>query len=77
MLMPGEDGKIEIKLLKPMALEKGQRFTLREGKTTSGTGVIVDIKDNLTPDERKALLEKTAENKERIMKERAAAKANK
>ncbi|XP_003744882.1 uncharacterized protein LOC100898426 [Galendromus occidentalis] len=77
MLMPGEDGKLVIKLLKPMALEKGQRFTLRDGKKTSGTGVIVEINQDLDPDQRKALLEKTAENREKQLQEKAAAKANK
>ena len=32
--------RLSIKLFKPMVLEKGQRFTLRDGKTTLGTGVM-------------------------------------
>lgn len=31
-----------------MALEKGQRFTLRDGSITVGTGVITDIEPNMT-----------------------------
>lgn len=35
-----------------MVLEKGQRFTIRDGKMTLGTGVVVTINKNLTEDER-------------------------
>uniref|UniRef100_G3MM69 Elongation factor Tu n=1 Tax=Amblyomma maculatum TaxID=34609 RepID=G3MM69_AMBMU len=55
MVMPGEDAKLEIRLMKPMALEQGQRFTLREGHVTAGTGVVTKILDNLNEDERKDL----------------------
>ena len=32
-------------------LEQGQRFTMRDGSTTLGTGVITKILPNLTPEE--------------------------
>jgi len=40
-----------------MVLEKGQRFTLRDGFTTLGTGVITNISKNLTEPERQFLTE--------------------
>nr|XP_002731781.1 PREDICTED: elongation factor Tu, mitochondrial-like [Saccoglossus kowalevskii] len=43
MVMPGEDIKVNMSLLKPMVTEIGQRFTLRDGKITIGTGVITSI----------------------------------
>ncbi|KAB7495812.1 Elongation factor Tu, mitochondrial [Armadillidium nasatum] len=47
LVMPGEDALFNIRLIKPMVMEKGQRFTLRDGGKTVGTGVISDIKENL------------------------------
>lgn len=35
-----------------MVLEKGQRFTLREGSVTIGTGVFTNINKNLTEEEK-------------------------
>jgi len=35
-----------------MALEKGQRFTLRDGSLTVGTGVITAVQPNLTEAEK-------------------------
>ncbi|KAM9843025.1 elongation factor Tu, mitochondrial [Aulostomus maculatus] len=43
MVMPGEDLSLTLLLLRPMALGKGQRFTLREGNITIGTGLVTDI----------------------------------
>ncbi|XP_071525128.1 elongation factor Tu [Panulirus ornatus] len=57
MVMPGEDARLIIRLGKPMVLEKGQRFTLREGSVTVGTGVVTAINKDLSPDERLALQE--------------------
>lgn len=48
-----------------MVLEKGQRFTLRDGAVTVGTGVVTNTLKPLTDSERVALLEgKKAKNKE-------------
>ncbi|XP_068193157.1 elongation factor Tu, mitochondrial [Antennarius striatus] len=43
MVMPGEDTSLNIMLLRPMVLEKGQRFTLRDGNMTIGTGLVTEI----------------------------------
>jgi len=43
MIMPGEDCKISLTLKKSMALEKGMRFTMRDGTRTLGYGVVTDI----------------------------------
>lgn len=40
MIMPGEDAAINLRLLKPMVLEKGQHFTLRSAGKTIGTGKV-------------------------------------
>ncbi|CAM1301347.1 TUFM (predicted), partial [Pycnogonum litorale] len=47
MIMPGEDATINLKLFKPMVIEVGQRFTLRDGSVTVATGVITKVLDNL------------------------------
>ncbi|KAK9504037.1 hypothetical protein O3M35_010478 [Rhynocoris fuscipes] len=57
MVMPGEDAKITLKLLRPMVLEKGQRFTIRVASTTVGTGVITNVLPALSEKERLALTE--------------------
>ena len=43
MVMPGEDTALTLTLRQPMVLEKGQRFTLRDGNRTIGTGLVTDI----------------------------------
>lgn len=43
MVMPGEDTSLILHLRQPMVLEKGQRFTLRDGNRTIGTGLVTDI----------------------------------
>lgn len=55
MVMPGEDATLQMKLIKPMVLEKGQRFTLRDGAVTLGTGVVTNVFENLTTEEKIAL----------------------
>ncbi|XP_008048884.1 elongation factor Tu, mitochondrial isoform X2 [Carlito syrichta] len=42
LAMPGEDLKLGLILRQPMILEKGQRFTLRDGNRTIGTGLVTD-----------------------------------
>ncbi|XP_066995665.2 elongation factor Tu, mitochondrial [Anabrus simplex] len=58
MAMPGEDCTFVLRLLRPMVLEKGQRFTLRDGALTLGTGVITKVLPSLTPDQKKSLTER-------------------
>ncbi|XP_030065291.1 elongation factor Tu, mitochondrial isoform X2 [Microcaecilia unicolor] len=50
MVMPGEDTSLTLILRQPMVLEKGQRFTLRDGNRTIGTGLVTDILE-MTPDD--------------------------
>ncbi len=43
MVMPGDNVEITVKLLSPVALEKGQRFAIREGGRTIGAGTVSEI----------------------------------
>ena len=43
MVMPGEDAACEIDLITDIPLEEGQRFTVREGHKTVGTGIVSKI----------------------------------
>ncbi len=43
MVMPGDNTKMTVKLIAPVALEVGQRFAIREGGHTVGAGVIAKI----------------------------------
>jgi elongation factor Tu len=43
MVMPGDNTKMKIKLIYPVALEKGLSFAIREGGRTVGAGTITNI----------------------------------
>ncbi len=43
MVMPGDNIKMKIKLIYPVALERGLRFAIREGGKTVGAGTISSI----------------------------------
>ncbi|MCB8976255.1 MAG: elongation factor Tu [Ardenticatenaceae bacterium] len=43
MVMPGDNVNLRVKLSKPVALEEGGRFAIREGGLTVGSGVITKI----------------------------------
>jgi elongation factor Tu len=43
MVMPGDNTKMKIKLINPMAMEEGLRFAIREGGRTVGAGVITSV----------------------------------
>ena len=43
MVMPGDNVKMEIDLIMPVALEEGLRFAIREGGRTVGAGVITKV----------------------------------
>ncbi len=43
MVMPGDNVKVNIELLNPIALEDGTRFAIREGGRTVGAGVVTKI----------------------------------
>ena len=43
MVMPGDNAKMMVKLIQPVAMEEGFRFAIREGGSTVGAGVITKI----------------------------------
>ncbi|QLK59253.1 elongation factor Tu [Ehrlichia ruminantium] len=43
MVMPGDNISIEVSLDKPVAIDKGLRFAIREGGRTIGSGIITEI----------------------------------
>jgi elongation factor Tu len=45
MVMPGDRVNLEVKLIEPVAVEKGSRFAIREGGLTVGAGAVSEILD--------------------------------
>ena len=45
MVMPGDNVTFTVELISPVALEKGLKFTVREGGRTVGAGVVSEIDD--------------------------------
>ena len=43
MIMPGDNATVTVKLIKPVAMQEGQRFAIREGGLTVGAGAITKI----------------------------------
>jgi elongation factor Tu len=43
MVMPGDNIKVTVKLINPIAMEEGLRFAIREGGRTVGAGVVSKI----------------------------------
>jgi elongation factor Tu len=43
MVMPGDNVKMTVKLIAPIAMEEGLRFAIREGGRTVGAGVVAKI----------------------------------
>jgi elongation factor Tu len=43
MVMPGDNVSVDIELIAPVAMEKGQRFAIREGGRTIGAGRVADL----------------------------------
>ena len=43
MVMPGDNIKMEVTLIAPIAMEDGLRFAIREGGRTVGAGVVAKI----------------------------------
>ena len=43
MVMPGDNTKIIVKMISPVAMDKGLRFAIREGGKTVGAGVVSSI----------------------------------
>jgi elongation factor Tu len=44
MVMPGDNIRMDVKLIAPIAMEEGLRFAIREGGHTVGAGVVSKIK---------------------------------
>ena len=43
MIMPGDNIKMKVELINPIAMEEGLRFAIREGGRTVGAGVVAKI----------------------------------
>jgi len=43
MIMPGDNAKITVELISPIAMDEGLRFAIREGGRTVGAGVVAKI----------------------------------
>jgi elongation factor Tu len=43
MCMPGDNAKLSIELINPIAMDDGVRFAIREGGKTVGSGVVTKI----------------------------------
>jgi len=56
MAMPGEDATMDLKLMKPMVLEEGQQFTIRDSSGTIGTGKVTSVHKNMTDEDRELMM---------------------
>jgi len=45
MVMPGDNIEMEVELIHPIAVEKGTKFSIREGGRTVGAGSVIEIND--------------------------------
>jgi elongation factor Tu len=43
MVMPGDNIKMTVQLISPIAMEQGLRFAIREGGRTVGAGVVAKV----------------------------------
>ncbi len=43
MIMPGDNAKMSVELIQPIAMTEGQKFAIREGGLTVGAGVITKV----------------------------------
>jgi elongation factor Tu len=43
MVMPGDNIKMTVTLINPVAIEQGMRFAIREGGRTVGSGIVAKI----------------------------------
>jgi elongation factor Tu len=43
MVMPGDNIKMNVQLINPVAMDEGLRFAIREGGRTVGAGVVAKI----------------------------------
>ncbi|MFT2621851.1 elongation factor Tu, partial [Escherichia coli] len=42
MVLPGDNSRVGVKLDRPIVIDIGDRFTLREGGRTVGSGVVIE-----------------------------------
>src|SRR5439155_23975333 len=43
MVMPGDNVSVEVKVIAPVAMERGQRLAIREGGRTIGAGRVTEV----------------------------------
>jgi elongation factor Tu len=43
MVMPGDNVSVDVELQKPVAMEKGLKFAIREGGRTIGSGIVTEV----------------------------------
>ena len=43
MVMPGDNTRMTVELIHPIAIEQGTKFSIREGGRTVGSGVVSKI----------------------------------
>ncbi len=43
MCMPGDNARLSVELMSPIAMDEGVRFAIREGGKTVGSGVVTKI----------------------------------
>ena len=43
MVMPGDNVEMSVELITPIAMDKEQRFAIREGGRTVGSGVVIEV----------------------------------
>ena len=43
MVVPGDNVEFVVELIKPIAMDKGMRFAIREGGRTVGAGTVSEI----------------------------------
>ena len=56
MVMPGDNIKVDVELISPIACEEGLRFAIREGGRTVGAGVVTKILAEVAENGRPQLL---------------------
>ncbi|CAG0906442.1 unnamed protein product, partial [Cyprideis torosa] len=69
LVMPGKDSCIILKLFKPMVLEQGTCFIIRNSGITVGTGVVTKPLKNLTVTEKEIMFESRKKREKRLLEE--------
>jgi elongation factor Tu len=49
MVMPGDNLKMQVELIAPIAMSVGSRFSIREGGRTVGSGIVTEILEAAAP----------------------------